>query len=487
MIQMKNLSDDLKEIQVIERVLWKCFGKHGQCALVKTRSSSSSSFMLTHDGCQLLNIISPSAQNRLYTILINTINRHSKVYGDNVKLLFLYMTESIRRLISADSCVRVALRLTSISSLIDLVRANLITISHPPDSFDDLIPKLGVLTDLDKFNPGLATFSSQLIPDLIKAYPNSSNLRSIIDDFEFTLIYSDKSSMANSRLLTNGFVLDGKLNVSTDCFKRPMNALFMIKSNSDPTNVRIDSMDTLVECQRGSFFSKEFLESLIHFDVGLVFYEGGLNEFKKQELKNRQRGFVAYLSIELVQFLCQKLHVQPIYEDEIWNKKNIDLASSIFRIESIESIDNFYFYRVNRVDHLTFVYFCSPIRAVFSQFKSHLCKVLRTLASLFDDEGDQKLKFQLVYSNQFECQLAFIFQKLEYEYVRSNRNLGLTCHFLRDLFESFQIAEQTKSESNSFVFYEPLNLKLAVLEECLENLKMFSSLDLVYFNNVKKS
>lgn len=468
-----SLIDDLKEIHGIERAVWSCWGACGRCALIK---SNPTTFLLTHDASHLLNSLAPPHSNRLYKLLVESANRHSSSHGDNVKLTFIYSTETVRRVFSAhdQADLRVAIRLTPVSWLVDKLREYFEQIDlEEIDNLDANLTRFCVLYDLEKLNRGLHSLTSQILPELIRKY--SSRLNSLVNDIEFTFVHSDKSSLSHSRLFSSGFLLDSKLTGYSK--KSVLNAVFILKSTeTSETTVTVNSLDTLGQIQRVSFFSKAFLDALSKHQVGIVFYEGGLNEFKKQELRNRSCAFVSYLDPQLIEFLCARIRVLPVYEDNLWNKSSIDLGPNCFRVDAIESVDeNLNFYQVSQQPNLTFVYFCSPIRAIFSQFKSHVRKVARTLESV-----SSKSNSRVIPCGEFESHLVVLFKRLELEFV-NDRNFSTTCRFLRHLFEFLDIkmngnrVSRLKSE-----LVEPLELKLAVLSQCITTLNTISKLDTVY-------
>lgn len=463
---MKKISDEFNDIEQIESVIASCYGKQGRCALIK----SSQQFILTSDGSQVLNLIKPS-NNHIYNLILKSINRHSKSYGDNCKTLFIYICESLRHLFKTDNESRLALRFANISNITDQLAENPDCLAITEKSLPEFIDYFCVLYDLKKFNRHLSTFTSQLAKCLVKSY---SSPLSIADDLEFILIHSDRNPLQSSKIFTNGFLLDSKLH-GFYMNKHGIKAVFVVKSNVDwsSTTIDIKSFRTLEEVNRTQFFPNEFLETLQRDQINLVFYEGSMNEFKKQQLNSRNCSFVCFLNIDFIRFITTKMSIRPIYEDDIRSSTNFTPSS--FNIDSIETVEkDIYFYRINSLNNV-FVYFCSPLKAVFTQFKSQLAKVAKTLSSLFDGENNYAIR-----CNRFESSMAkFFSHKLINETCNSNDYL--VYQFLRRLLESLDFKLNNHCYSQS-IFYEPLNLKIAMLSECLTLLKIVSKIDFICFS-----
>lgn len=466
--------DNAKEIRPIERALLTCYGKDGKCALIKLTESGE--YVLTHDGTQLLN--SMRLDNHLYALQVKAINRHAQCYGDNAKLLFLYMNESLRLL---DDEARAGLRVVSISAVIDRVRVDLSKQKHlhkfvevTNDNFVELAcGKMCVLSDLKKFNKTLCLLANEIIINLVNVYLRNNNiqraLRSMMDDFKFTLVYSNGNVIQNSKIFHGGFLLDSKMNGSFG--NQRFKAIFVAKSEAaSQATIDIKSLDIFVDIQRLNFFPKEFLNSLSSNEVNFVFFEGSMNEFKQQSLRSLNCCFVSYLSRDFIEFMCRKLNLSPVYEDELFNSKVIDLKASLFEISSVDLVEkDVYYYRLEHVD-ISFVYICSPVRAVFSQFRNHIYKVIKTVLSLFENE--QALAVEC---NKFEAIMAKMFA--DFEYGEQNGHLKAVYRFLKRFLESMN----SKLNYSKCELYEPLNLKVSVFCECLAFVKTIAKIDYICF------
>lgn len=517
---MKKIIDNFQDLKVIERVMFSCFGKNGRCTLIQL--SNDNSFILTNDGTLILNNLAFSSDNQLCKLLLKSINQHSKVYGDNSKSLVIYIGECLRFLFenyTSDNLdtIKHKFRTQSTSLLVQSVSSKLKDnqaefFEITPKNFLEYSKNLCVLNDLNCLNRNVSKLANNLVMKLLDAYfANNKCFNSIhqlktaliclLESLEFSLVYSDKNSLQNSRVFEKGFLLSSKFclnNIKSGNFR----GLFILKSNQDDSltaNIDIKSLDTITKVPETQFFPKTFLESLKSRKINLIFYQGSISEFKKQQLNVSNISLVCYLNIEFIEFICQKLRIQPLYEDLIHHEIVMDtIERCIVKIETIELIEseNLYYYKLTdeqseSSETIAFIYFCSPIKSFFSQFKNYILKVIKTMLCLFGGENSNFM----IKCNTFEPIMIKILSELE---LKSNNKseLGLNVfwRFLKALFQSLDskingvnfISSLRKlkvlhQENLEIEFYEPLYLKLAVFNEMLIFTQTILKLDCICF------
>jgi len=524
----------LSDLKQIERILLTCYGKNGKSALIQSTSSSSetASFLLTNDAMTILSSMK-FQDNQVLILLIETIRKHSVTSGDNCKTLFIYVLTFLTNLFESSS------NQEEVHNFISFIRkTNLVFVYEEflnqwnlrlnnqnsstfkvetIEDFLSMVPNISVLNDLNGVNKTLSSLSSNLISSLIRNYflseSNTFNempniLHTLLSDLDFTLVYSDKYTSDRSQIFENGFLLNNKVLLNHFENNKMNNAIFLLVPRDEPSDVHIEIKSNFEEnilnsfyAQKKSIFSAKFLEKLNVNKVNVVLTSGCLSELQKFQLNSQNISLVSYLNEDLVRFICNKLEKVPLEIASV-NSDDFDeatLKSNYIELESIETIENetLTYFKVFEKKNLNFVYFCSPIKLQFGQFKTHLYKVIKTLLCTFEelnllDVGkNQNLSHLFVKTLFFETTSLKIFETLK------NLNTQITEKFLfyKYLIKLFDLLIAKLSgqkiilyqeiDENQYTLYEPIALKFNCFIKSLYFIQSILKIDKIFM--VKKA
>ena len=169
----------------------------------------------------------------------------------------------------------------------------------------------------------------------------------IYTDFDKILFYTDKNVLSQSKLLTDGFIIDRRfLLKSSSLLKSQIKAVFLQKqesneSSSSNTFVQIntnlqENIFNYMNTGHGVSYSKEFLKCLKSNNVNLVLTSESVNDVKKAQLNSIDCSLVGYIDYNLIEYLNLKLGLKHLS-----SKSNPDeIKDNILNIESIENSGN---------------------------------------------------------------------------------------------------------------------------------------------------
>lgn len=511
------LCQDLKDLEKIEKIILKCFGKHGKSALIQSRAdsdSSSSSFILTNDCMTILSTIQ-LRNNQLFTTISKQISKNSTIYADNSKSLFIYILTTLKSILTPEynqtnleqiELIKSSFRVKNLSSLFEIflnewkLNENLTEIENLQD-FLRFLPKLGAIYNLDTFNSNLSSISIGLVLDTLKFYLNQSIefastlnvLRQLLTDFEHILFYSDKLELEKSKLYKNGFLLDSRFNLNYIKNNSITKSIFLI-NQVENSNFKIEikanlisSLNQIRNSEKSTHFSSKFLDELKSGQINLVFAEGPLNDLKKSQLSSINCSLINYLSRERIDFLCSRLNIEPAEPDsEIDEKKHVLLIDKIESVFGKESLNFFTCCEKKLVNIL----FCSPLKINFKNFRIYFHKCLKSLICLFDGSG-LGLKNKIVKSSLFELTSIRVCKNIELKLIKNGELQDVPMvRFLMGLFqilvfkfENFQSLKDLHSfESTSLEkcdVYEPFNIKINCVYQCLSFVQSILKVDCI--------
>ena len=543
----------LADLKQIEKILLTCHGKRGKSALIQSQlkqnpeSEATVSFVLTNDAITILNSMT-FYDNQILLLLVNTVRKHSKSVGDNCKTLFVYVLSMLSSLYESNNRQDEAEKVVSFfrrANLVEIyeeflgewniVEPDLAIKLTKIDHFVDILPKLTVLSDLHSLNKTLSKISSQLVLDLVKNYIAAKStehelelehvpsiLNEILDDLEYTLVYSDRYTLDRSRLFANGFLLDYKVllnHFDKHQTEDKINAMFLLVSNqadsSEKSNIHIEISSKYHEtilnsfyAQKTNFFSAEFMSYLRINSIRVIFTSGCLSELQKSQLNSVQVSLISYISVDLIRFICRKLGVEPIEIEAISTDdfSQILTRSNLIALESVECIENeklTFFKVLGQELNLNFIYFSSPIKLQFSQFRSHVLKVLKTLLSNFDEinlvdkSGNENIRNLFVKTSFFEAYSLRVVEHLKNVHCKNAEKL-LFYSFLGKTFASINcklsggkvltrsLDEITTVKSENFFQVEPLSLKLTCFLKSLHFVQSVLKIDKVFLVKNKR-
>jgi hypothetical protein len=524
----------LSDLKQIERILLSCYGKNGKSALIQSTSNSSetASFMLTNDAMTILSSMK-FQDNQVLILLIETIRKHSVTSGDNCKTLFIYVLTFLTNLFESSS------NKEEVHNFISFIKkTNLVfvyeeflnqwnsTLNNQNSStfkvgtiedFLSMMSNLSVLNDLNGLNRTLSSISSNLICSLIKNYflseSNTFNeipniLHALLRDLDHTLVYSDKFTTDRSRVFENGFLLNNKVLINHFENNEINNGIFLLVPRDEPSDVHIEIKSNFEEnilnsfyAQKKSIFSAKFLEKLKVNNVNVVFTSGCLSELQKFQLNSQNISLVSYLNEDLIRFICNKLEKEPLEIVSI-NSDDFDeaiLKSNYIALESIEIIENetLTHFKVSEKKNLNFVYFCSPIKLQFGQFKTHLYKVIKTLLCTFEELNlldmakNQNLSHLFVKTLFFETTSLKIFETLKNLNTQSTEKF-LFYKYLIKIFDlliaklsGHKIILYQETAEKQYTLYEPIALKFNCFIKSLYFIQSILKIDKIFF--VKKA
>lgn len=526
-----NLNKFIKDLKQIESIFLKCYGKYGKSALVQSSLSSDCepSFGLTNDGIKILNCMSFS-DNHLLVLLVETIRKHSGSCGDNCKTLFIYVVTMLEvlfnvnnqfsNLIDCDEIISTFRTLNSTEVYEEFLdewmkEDEQLTKIETKENFLSILPNVCVLNDLNNYNRQLSSIAVQLATSLIKSclYTEEieSNLRELLDDLDFILVYSDKFSLDESKLFKNGFIIESaKLNM---VHNGKANGLFLVlnEHNVNKTNTQIEIKSNLNESILNSFysekvnyFSKDFLDKLKANNIKIIFTTGCLNDLQKSQLNSIDVAPVSYLDKGLVEFLCKKIGIQPIEIDSIHDDhKQIDnydaLKANLFCLESVLNIesDKINFFSLSKIINLNYVYFCSPIKSNYTQFKLYLIKLIKTflngfqninLVSAYDNKNNgNKINnnLLLIKCSKFEEIAIKLIESLCFNYSNlKNKSKFIIYNYLSKCFRLLDSKLNNNKRANE-ILYEPFNLKLNCFIKSLLFVQNIIKIDNVYSSKIR--
>lgn len=538
---MKDAIDFLNESKLIEKALFKCYGPNGKSALVQTSHDETfSSYFLSNDCSIMLESLNVK-NNRLLILLFDLVKSHSKIYGDNCKTLFFYVINALDLLLSSSSVIKdqqdkiAALRSTNMFTVYEAVAnewnanySNVKIIENKSELLEHL-KSICVMRDLNGFNRSLNKLCSSFLTRLIQIYTEDAQLENIpeilgelLNDLDHTIVYSDRFSLDESKLCENGFILNLPFVLNNwkqlDDIKRVIILLKEQASECHANEITIEIKNSLEEnlnkahyAERTTFFPSDFLNELKANRIDLILMNSCLTELQKAQLNSLNISLISYLDYDFLQFLANKLDIQPIQLAELCENKSKrinDDQNNIIHLESVENLDQTNttnYFRLNksnkpRSKRISFIYFCSPIKFVYHQFKTHLRKVVRTFANSLLSKSANNVCVRLVKAGSFEIQ-SF---KFKHQLVQNNSNstpngnLFLIQNFLFNLFLKFSQKysncaitstnqEQSKMED---VEYELLDLKLNTFMEFLYFIQNFFKIDEIHYhksnsNNIK--
>jgi hypothetical protein len=532
---MKDALDFLNESKLLEKALFKCYGRNGKSALVQTSHDDTfSSYFLSNDGAVILESLN-MRRNRLLILLLDLIKSHSKIYGDNCKTLFFYVINALDLLLSSSSAIKdrqdtiAALRNTNMCAVYEKMSeewnkkgSNVKLIENKSDIFKHL-NSLSVMRDLNGFNRNLNEMCSSFLTRLIQIYMENEQFetiqdvfRELLNDLDHIVIYSDRSSLDESKLCENGFVLNLPFVLKNwkqfDDIRRVI-IIIKEKANEQHANeITIEINDKLEEnlnrisyAERTTFFPNTFLDDLKANQINLILMNSYLTDLQKAQLNSINISLISYLDYDFLLFLVNKLNIQPIWLAEL-SKNNLnqisDDSNNVIHLESFENLDQSsatnYYFKINKSiksssNSISFIYFCSPIKFVFHQFKTHMRKVLRTLANNMFEISKRRLCVRLLKSGSFEMQSLQMVQTLiqsESSSIKSD-NLLLIQNFLYNFFVKFCLKHShcsiTKNgqEHSSIedAEYEFLDLKLNLFMEFLYFVQNFLKIDEIHYHS----
>lgn len=308
---MKNWKFYLNDLKQIEKIILKCYGKHGKSALIQctdqidSSSTTMGSYMLTNDGITLLNSLKLPT-NPLYKLIYDSVKKFSNLNGDNSKCFFVYFINILTGIVDPEQNSQseydslqtsLLLRSTSITYFMELI-TNKWNENYPSEKittlnkaqFIDKLQKLRVLYDMENFNKILSNTSAEFIVKIIEYYINNSEksvqdtLKTILDDLEYMYVYSDRFTIDKSRLFTNGFLLENRFTISQPnlCNKKSIRAIILVKQPQSDINsgsVEItsnlsDKLFTSIFSSKLSHFPIDFINELKANNIDLIFMSG---------------------------------------------------------------------------------------------------------------------------------------------------------------------------------------------------------------------
>ena len=234
--------------------------------------------------------------------------------------------------------------------------------------------------------------------------------------------------------------------------------------------------------------------------VNVVLTSGCLSELQKFQLNSQNISLVSYLNEDLVRFICNKLEKEPLEITSV-NSDDFDeatLKSNYIALESCEIIENetLTYFKVSEKKNLNFVYFCSPIKLQFGQFKTHLYKVIKTLLCTFEelnllDVGkNQNLSHLFVKTLFFETTSLKIFETLKNLHTQITEKF-LFYKYLIKLFDLLiaklsgqKIILYQEIDENQYT-YEPIALKFNCFIKSLYFIQSILKIDKIFM--VKKA
>ena len=524
----------LTDLKQIEKILLTCYSRHGKSALIQSKlqqvSGEKVTFIVTNDAVAILNSMS-FYDNQILVMLIETIRKHSKENGDNCKTLFVYVLTILTYLFESNNNQEEIQKVISFLRFSNLAfvyeeflkewNANcaqfsgqMLKVTSTQD-FMDILPKLSVLNNLNGLNKSLSNISSNIIVNLICRYVENertqlaeipSILRQLLDDLDYTLIYSDQNTLSSTRLFENGFLLNYR--VLLDNFSRHTihNAIFLLVKNESETletnavSIQIDSnfqekiLDSFY-AEKKNVFSNFFLDSLLSSKINVILTSSCLSELQKSQLNSMNISLISYIDLSSIRFICHRVGVQPIEIETICSASfgQQQLIENSLALESIENVENdkLTFFKFSKKLNLNFIYFCSPIKLQFAQFKAHLAKVIKTVLNnfeeinLIDPSANQTLRNLFIETSFFEMNSLKILQNLK----NSNINNIESFLFYKNLIKIFEcvnlkmnnsIRLTVNREDSDFV-YEPISLKFSCFIKSLYFIQSLLKIDKIFF------
>ena len=516
------LKQHIQELNKIEQIMRVTYGKHGRTALIQ--STANNSFMATNDGNTVLLSLS-FFSSPVLKLVQNAINANSNSNGDCCKTLFFFVYDSLSCLTSqqleGSNEVVAFLTKTSAASFyktfMDEWRFNEATRSiQNANQFLDVLPQMAVLHDLTSSNEYFSDICIQLATCFIQHLLLVKNhdlldqqFHQMLNDLQHVLVYSDKLDLGNSKVFTNGFLIDRRfvLNNLSRHGEKQIKAVLIQKSNEtfnhkSNTFVTIESQQNLLKfCESSDeiSFSSEFLNLLTLNKVNLVFSAESISEVKKAQLNAIDCSLVSFIEPEVIQFIGDRIGVLPISS----RSSHDDVKANILHLESMEQVQNetCFFYRLASVHaqvQLAYIHFCSPVKLFYQQFKSYLTKILRTFRCLFDK--DDQTSSMISECGLFESRVEKIFEKLENKSRLSEERLAF--RYFKILFNSLDLKLNKNlstgnrrsllmrtillgNENKQPIRYEPISLKLKCLIQWFSIIQQIIKIDRICC--VKKS
>jgi chaperonin GroEL (HSP60 family) len=168
-----------KRINQIEAILLNCYSNEARKVLIKSNKNTKQN--LVDDGYSILKCL--NIDNPILNMAIRVIGKHSQIYGDNCKILFVYISEFIRYLNTNKHACEMIRQLNinefDLKLRTWIEKENEYIIDYKKEL------KLNVFNDL-KFAPQINQILQDLMTNLLRIY--NENYQMILDDFEHILI-----------------------------------------------------------------------------------------------------------------------------------------------------------------------------------------------------------------------------------------------------------------------------------------------------------
>jgi chaperonin GroEL (HSP60 family) len=495
---MTNFEANLNDLKQIEKIILTSYGKNGRNTLIQSSwSSSSQNALLTNDCITILNSIKIE-DNQLFKIVYESVKKFSRLNGDQCKTLYVFMLTSLGLILRNDNkhlsdmkTLKSELIKMSIGDFYEKFNqeweacfekddflkssSNSLEAADNPDLILSYFESICVSRDLASFNRSLSRVSTRLIKEILVFYSKSESfLTQIEHDLDEILTYSDNSSLEESKVFQNGFLIETKSQILH--LGPNLKCIFLYKSVIDTEKVEIelknfdfktDFTDKFYSNEKSNLcFSSRFIDELKKHEIGMVFVEGGLSEIKKAQLHNLGISCVTFLDKEFLEFLCVKLSIKSL--DLVNDGPRIEAIKNVIEIEKIETVerDRVYFFKLkDNAPKIVYIRFCSPIKLNFNIFKMHFLKVLRTLRTLCEkNRSNLLLKAQI-----FDLYSLKLFRKMQHDAQNLDEKLLYT--FFRQVFmQSYLKLNKIRLLDLNYDFYFDKNSDLLLIKEDAANL-----------------
>lgn len=447
----------VRQFNDIETILLNCYSNEPRKVLIK--SSKSTKQNLIDDGNSILKCL--QITNPVLKMAIKIVDKHSELYGDNCKILFVYVCEFLRFL-NTNKHVCDLIRQLNLNEFDSKLR-----FWFNQDNQNTMIYhqelELNVFNDL-KFTPTINKILKDHLTNMLKVY--NQDYYKILRDFEHILINNltqnqfDRKSFEESKLYAHGFLVSKKFESKIKAFK----AVIMINDKTSNEEVIVNNIKETSLHMFNSHFNDEFIKILKNFGVNLILTSNGFNDYQKTQLRIINCEFIPFIDEEYLKFLSLKLKCKFISEAN-WFEFIGDQEKYLIQIENTQLInESCMFFELDKnfilkCDPLAFIYLNLPMSGIFNHIKSYYLKVLKVLRLLEQDT-------RLIVSFKFESIMTDIFKKHKNDEI---------CLNLVKIFE--RLDRKLNRDTHQKDTYELLELKLRLLNECLCFIKQIISID----------